>query len=403
MRWRRLILIAVVLLVAGGGLARWRWAVAPEKDPMRLGLLQLALKEFNAKRYEQAIALLDRRATETEPTPLDWMLRARIAEARGLLADAIKALTHIPDSDEIASRAWLKAGQIELARNRARAAETAFRRALALNPDQVQAYRELAYLFALQRRKAESDAQFLALSQRISMNYILAFAWCQNYCGLWDPNEAIPILSRYIAEDPDDRLSRLGLVNNYVTANQLDLAAAALRPMPDSDADARALRARLAIERGEIELAQKLVRDGPEHHVRLNVYRGQLAFPNSAADAAAFYRLALHQDPDDRDALHGLGTASRKLGDPKAAEYLDRAARHDKLKRTIQDSVSTLRTDLKLFAKLGELCESLERLAEARIWYQLAVERDPLDTESQQAVGRVKRAAFEKSDAPDSR
>jgi hypothetical protein len=90
-----------------------------------------------------------------------------------------------------------------------------------------------------------------------------------------------------------------------------------------------------------------------------------------------------------------LDVALRKLGDPKATEYLDLAARHDKLRRTIQDSVSALQTDLKLFSKLGGICESLSRLEEARIWYQLAIERDPLDTQSQQALSRVEQAAHE--------
>jgi tetratricopeptide (TPR) repeat protein len=352
-------------------------------------LLGSALTEFHAKHYDQATAILNRRAAEVAPTSLDWMLRARIAEAEGLLAEAIDDLKHIPDSDEISSQAWLKTGQIEVARNRARAAEAAYRRALLLNPEQLQAYRELAYLFALQRRKAECDAQFRSLARRIQMGYILAFAWCQNYCELWDPKEAIPILSQFIAADPTDRLSRLALASCYETSNQLDLAAEALSPLPDSDPDARALRIVLAMDRGEIEVAQKLAQDGPSEHLRLNVCRGKLAFPSDASKAAAYYRSALRQDPEDRDALHGLGVALRKLGDPKAVEYLDLAARHDKLRRTIQDSVTTIQTDLKLFSKLGAICESLNRLEEARIWYQLAIERDPLDTQSQQALSRV--------------
>ncbi|MGO9923397.1 MAG: tetratricopeptide repeat protein [Isosphaeraceae bacterium] len=395
MRWRLAALLGVVLLAAGAGVVRWRWPRAPRKDPMRLALLGSALNEFHAKHYDRATAILNRRAAEVAPTSLDWMLRARIAEALGLLAEAIDDLKHIPDSDAISSQAWLKAGQIEVARNRARAAEAAYRRALLLNPDQLQAYRELAYLFALERRKAECDAQFRALARRIRMGHIMAFAWCQNYCELWDPKEAIPILSRFIAEDPSDRVSRLALASCYETSNQLDRSAEVLSPLPDSDPDARALRIVLAMDRGEIELAQKLARDGPAEHLGLNVCRGKLAFASDASQAAAYYRSALREDPEDRDALQGLGFALRKLGDPKATEYLDLAALHDKLRRTIQDSVTTIQTDLKLFAKLGRICESLNRLDEARIWYQLAIDRDPLDTQSQEALSRVTHSARE--------
>jgi hypothetical protein len=123
----------------------------------------------------------------------------------------------------------------------------------------------------------------------------------------------------------------------------------------------------LAIDRGEIETARKLAAEGPSDHLRLNVLRGQLAVPSDAALAVGYYRAALRRDPEDRDAIHGLGVALRKLGEPDGQKYLDLAARHDELRRTIQNSVSTIATDPKLFFKLGEICKSLDRLAEARV------------------------------------
>jgi tetratricopeptide (TPR) repeat protein len=156
-RARLTVFLGLTALVGGVGLAWWRATRGSEKDPMRLGLLHSALNEFNAERYDQASAFLDRRARAVAPTSLDWVLRARIADAQGRLADAREDLKHIPDSDLISSQAWLKAGQIEVKRHRASAGEAAYQRALKLNPDQVQAYRELAYLYALQRRKAECD------------------------------------------------------------------------------------------------------------------------------------------------------------------------------------------------------------------------------------------------------
>jgi tetratricopeptide (TPR) repeat protein len=381
--------MAALAGVVALGLVWWRVTLGSEKDPMRLALLHSALNEFNAERYERATAILDRRAQAVMPTSLDWMLRARIAEAQGRLADAREDLKHIPDSDLISSQAWLKAGRIEVKLHRARAGEAAYRRALALNPDQVQGYRELAYLYALERRKAECDAQFRALNERVPLSYIMAFAWCQNYCELWDPNEAIPILSHFIAADPANRDSRLALASCYEATNRIDEALAVLSPLPDSDPDARALRIQLAIDRGEIDTARKLERDGPSDHLRRNVLRGQLAVPSDAALAADYYRAALRRDPEDRDAIHGLGVALRKLGSPQAEKYLDLAARHDELRRTIQKSVSAIETDPKLFFRLGEICKSVDRLVEARVWYHLAIARDPLDTQAQQALGRL--------------
>ena len=157
-----LLVLVVIALAIGGAAALRRWRRQSERDSARLGLLSAALAEFNAGRHEQALALLDQRAAEVAPTALDWMLRARVAEAQGRSEDALANLKQIPDSDPIAAQAWLKAGQIELARHRARASEAASLRALALNPDQIQAHRELAYLYAIQRRKQECHAHYRA-------------------------------------------------------------------------------------------------------------------------------------------------------------------------------------------------------------------------------------------------
>ncbi len=47
------------------------------------------------------------------------------------------------------------------------------------------------------------------------LDYVLAFAWCQNDCEIWDPIESIRILSSVVANDPGDRVSRLALATNY--------------------------------------------------------------------------------------------------------------------------------------------------------------------------------------------
>ena len=118
--WARVIAVLLVALAVGATVVvRLRGRVSPKK-PQRLDLLYAALNEFNAKSYDRATALLDRRAAEHEPTPLDWMLRARIDESQGRLVQALGHLKHIPDTDAIGSQAWLKAGQIELARHDAR-------------------------------------------------------------------------------------------------------------------------------------------------------------------------------------------------------------------------------------------------------------------------------------------
>jgi tetratricopeptide (TPR) repeat protein len=395
-RWVLALILVLALAAAGAVVAHSVWRAASRKDTARLDLLYAAWSEFNSKRFAEASATLDRRLAEVPPTPLDWMLRARIAEAQGKLSEALDDLAHIPDSDPIGAQVWLKAGQIELLRHRARAAETAYRRALAIDPALIQSHRELAYLYAITRRRAECDAEFRALDRLVSLDYILAFAWSQNTCDLWDPHEARKILVPFVAEDPDDRPSRLALATSYLLTGEFEQAEDTLRALPDSDPDARAIRVQTALRRGETATAEDLVQGGPADHVELNVFRGQLAqHHGDATRAAAYFRAALRGDPANRDALQGLGVALRSKGEPGADPFLRAAYRHDQLKRAIQDSVTSLATDVKLFDRLGVICESIDRRDEARVWYRLAIGRDPLDAQAHQALARITQAAPE--------
>ncbi len=98
------------------------------------------------------------------------------------------------------------------------------------------------------------------------LDYVLAFAWCQNDCEIWDPIESIRILSSVVASDPGDRLSRLALATNYRLNTQFDQAETTLQPLPDSDPDARAIRVQIAIDRVDFDTAEKLAREGPAGH-----------------------------------------------------------------------------------------------------------------------------------------
>jgi len=390
-------ILALVLSLAalGFGLAASArlWVRGAPPNRQHLDLLYDAWNEFNANRYDRATTILDRRTALVEPVALDWILRAQIAESQGGLEQALEYLKRIPDSDPIGARAWLKAGQIEKARHNARRAEAAFRRSIELDPKQVQVYRELIYLYALERRKSECDVQFRALARLMTFDYVMAFAWGQNYCEIWDPNEAIPVLCAIVANDPADRLSRLALATNYRLINDFPQAEATLQPLPDSDSDARAIRVQIAIDRLDFDVANKLAQDGPADHSRLNSLRGRLAMQAGDTQAAStYFRAALAKDPRDRDAIHGLGVALQRVGDPDAKQYLEIAARYDHLKREIVRCGNLAKIELDVFAQLGEICESLGRPDQARVWYQVAIGWDPLDSRAQQALTRLNQA-----------
>ncbi len=271
-------------------------------------------------------------------------------------------------------------------------------RAIALAPDSIQPRRELAYLYTIQRRWAECDAQFRALNRIVPMDYVLAFAWCQNDCDLWDPHEALKHLTKFIEIEPTDRFSRLALAVCLHMLNRFSEDEAVLAPLPDSDPDARALRAQFAIERGDIETAESLLNGGPADHARLNVLRGDLArYHGLARQAESYYRAALEKEPDTRDAIHGLGLALRQRGDPASENYLKAAALRDEMKRSIKASANTIKFDIKLYCKLGALCGSIGHVDQARVWYRLAIKVDPLDTKAQEGLARLEKIASGKN------
>lgn len=387
-RGRRRALAVVLVLLAGAGAVV---LVRPGPDPMRL--LAAATAEYTAGRLDRAEALLNRRARRAAPTALDWILRARIAEGRDRFDEAVAALRNVPDADPFAAQRWLLEGQIELNRDRARTAEAALRRALALDPKLAVAHRELSYIYAMQHRQNECDAEFRALGGLAALDYKLAFVWCQNACDIWDPKETGARLAKFLGADPDDRASRLALALSHQRDGHPEAAEPVLAPLPESDVDARALRAQIALDRDDVTTAARLAAANPPDHPATNVLRGRLALGRrDAAAAARDFRAALAAEPDNRDALNGLGQALRMGGDHAAAEsYLDQARRRDALKRLILDAHFKLQSDPKLFSRLAALCEAVPLPRQATLWYRLAIELDPLDADAQKALARLPR------------
>ena len=246
----------------------------------------------------------------------------------------------------------------------------------------------------MQRRKAECDAEFRALARLMTFNYILAFAWGQNDCEIWDPKEAIKLLEPIVAADADDRWSRLALATNYRLTNRFDEVEETLRPLGKSDPDALAIRVQSAIDRGDFPAADQLAREGPAANPRLDVLRGRLALLLlDPRQAVVYLRGVLRQEPSNRDALQSLAVALRKLDDPEADTHFQTLSRHDRLKRIIIACGNSSRIEFKTFDELGELCESLGRIEQARVWYQVAIGWDPLDARAQRALARLGQSA----------
>jgi tetratricopeptide (TPR) repeat protein len=382
-----LIIALIVMACASVAVAVRAW---PESEPDRLR--QQALIELQSGRFSRAAAALDRLRSLDRPMPADWMLRAQVDLALGRIPAALSDLQAVSDDDPMAARARLQEGRIELRRDRARAAEAAFLRAVARDPKLIEARRELVYIYGMQMRRRELQAQFEALSELTPLTFDQVRLWCLTRMSDWDPREVEGVLESFVAADPEDRASRLALADTYRRLGRPDEAERRLAELPSLDPDARVIRIRMAQDRGDDRTIEPLLEAGPDDHVGLARFRGRRALGRrDFAAAIRYFRIVLDAEPNDRDTLFNLATALVLTGDVAAAKALRKAADdYDNLESLIEQvSQPSRHEDLAILRALGAAYETFHRRPEARAWYRLALARDPLDPEVQKALFRL--------------
>jgi tetratricopeptide (TPR) repeat protein len=345
------------------------------------------------RQWSRAEVLLARLSECRAPTSGDTVLRAELELNSSRLDRAVSLLKGIPESDRLAARARLVAGQIEKSRHRARPAEALFLEALRLDPTLTPAHRELIFLYGMQARRADVQRQFRALALLEPLDFDDVFLWTNSLEDRWVNDLIRSPLEQFLAADPEDAVSRRALAAVALHAGHFDACAALLEPLPDSDADARVLRAQLALNRLQLDEARALAAGGPAEHVGLALLRGQLAArSNDPATAARHFRVALRLDPNNREALQGLSLVLKQMGRAlEAASSQKQAEQWRHLTSLLQKSKTfDLRDDKALLTQLGEACEAVGQNAEARAWYRLALVRDPIDAAVQKSLYRVR-------------
>lgn len=379
----RLALVALPALAIVGGLAAWL------SRPGDAALRREAESAAAAGRWEPARSAASRIA---HPTDADRLLRATAAHAlkrEDEAADALAAMR--PDGPLGASRALLL-GQVEQARHRARPMEQALRKALKLDPGLSAARRLLVYLYGLQERRPELMAQFAALAERGPVTVDLALHWGLSHGAIGDPAEARADLEKFVRADPDDLRSRLALAEVERRLGRFDEMERTLASIPDSDPRALAIRAQAAFDRGENEAGMALLARGPEDDPVLALLRGRRALARrDGAEAVRHLKRANAADPGNQETLFVLAQALRLAGATEEAERVGReAAAHQALRSLLVDFSNSTSPRAESFRKIASACEAVGRADEAIAWYRLAVTVDPLDTQAQKALYRLK-------------
>jgi tetratricopeptide (TPR) repeat protein len=348
-----------------------------------------------AGKLAAAEALLARLERLRPPTAEDRLLRAQVAGLRERIDEAIAELEEIVDHPTLGVLALLSIGQLEARRGRLAPAEAAFRAVLARQPETLQARRELVYIYSVQQRLDEAEAQLDALSELGALDVGHLLHWCRMRFGKWAAETDLTPLERYVAADGDDRHSRLALAEAYRRVGRTDDALRTLKPLPETDTAARSTRAEVLLDVGDHATARALVEAGPAGDPALARLRGRLAlFGGRPEEAARQFRAALAGDPGDRAALAGLASALGVIGDSQAAQPVKQAIeRHDALASLVENaSAEKIDGDPRMPLRLGLACAEAGRLREARAWLKQAIERDPLNQAAQRAFHQVARS-----------
>jgi tetratricopeptide (TPR) repeat protein len=288
---------------------------------------------------------------------------------------------------------WARWGNNELRRYRLGSAAKAFARAKQLDPSLTQPRLGLILAHALRMERDAALAEFAAMADVGTLDFDQVLLWTQIRCSTWDPEKVIPQLQALLEADHGDRGVRLTLAEGLRRLGRQADALEVLAVLLESDPEAQAIRARLAIDRGEPAAAQAILANSPDDHPELAELRGELALTRrDGPTAVAEFRRALAVQPDDRRCLNGLAQALRVTGQDQTAQPLFKAVqRHDALIDLVRRAAEmTHRDDLELLFALGAACEALQLVPEARAWYNLALARDPLNSETQIALYRLR-------------
>ncbi|MFO0960679.1 MAG: tetratricopeptide repeat protein [Isosphaeraceae bacterium] len=370
----------------------WWWQSQGTSQPS-VALRQKAQLFMQTHQLDQARPIIERLNAGPGRADEDRLLLGVLRKEEGRLNEAEEALAPISDDSDQAALTYLARGQVERERYRMAHAERYFRRALEIDPDLLAARYELIYLYGMELRRPELHQQFREVSKRRALPFRDVFLWCLTRRVDWDPEGSYKELSRYVEADPDDRQARLALADCLRLLTRFDEGLETLDRLPKDDHEARVLRARIYLDQGALPGAEALLAEGPERDPGMARFQGRLALARRDWQSAIEqFRIGLEADPGDRDALFGLGQALNHLGRTEEARpYLKAAADYDLVASLMTKAAAdSAKDDPELIRALGAAFAAVGRRDEARAWYRLLIDRNPLDADAQEALFRLR-------------
>ena len=383
-------------ILATIAIGAWYLLYSGETDPDRL--FRKAREDLAAKRFDRVDSDLIQLSKLRPPTSDDRLLRAELYRLTGRDEQAIGELSEIPDRFVNASAVRFAQGLLELRLDRARLAEVALRKALELDPNKSDARRELVRIATIQDRLDVVSTQFTALSQQkdVSLEFDELYLWTLGRSRTTGPAEYAETLKRWVAADPEDRPSRLGLASAFRKLGKVDEAEAILstlkREANELSPAERVLAARVAIDQVDLEKAHRLLDSAKPGDAEMNLLHGQLYLVQSRPkEALECLRASLGQRPNDRETLAALSTTLQRLGkQTEARPIISKVSCGNIMVLSIEEArIPAQQRSVKRLGSIATDCEEFGQPDLARAWYRLALKEDPTNATLQKALFRL--------------
>ena len=385
---RRLVWAIAAAALLAAGLSCYRFWMPEVRAEVLLARAREALaSEDYAAAEDDCLQLIARDG----PSVAVLLVAGEAATKQGRLTEALGYYAQMPaDGGQEAAVGFAAAGDILLQMHRASAAETQFRRALAVDLELLFAHNRLSYLLGIEGRRFESLPHLFALL-RAGQCSIETLMLLGNHAATV---EASGELEQFRQTDPEDVMPLIGEARVAIGQTRIAQAKQLLKQVLQKDPgqiEAQAELGQLLLSAADPELSQWLVAGASraEEHPDVWLTRGLWAKQRGdPRGAARCFWEAIERDPVHQAATYQLAQTLESLGESQTAERLGaRAAQLQKLSG-VTDLLFHDRDNVDLLRSAAELTESLGCIWEAWAWHRVLLGVVP-QAANQESVQRL--------------